>query len=319
MHRTVVYRAPKYSKNHSYPSSSSLYSKHPHARAGRHLWRALSGARRTRPFHHRRIGRPAEEAAGVPRRRPADWRERWPTADVHEHGPFSSSSDSAGDFAACATSSCRCAALLMRPPSAPRAPLSTAEQRCWMAADEALSDTRRASITLQAKGSAAPASHPSGHLASFPPSAFPSPASRPAAIHVTNHLHKVNGLHRIAHPHQGRRARPRILRPGEWSSIVLFSSKHAAATVTKFFTASTWDHIGLVVKFGAKHVFILEYAGGVYLYPLFTRLLLITRCRAVSSASAGCCPVRTAPRCRRRSSSSCATLPAARRHRSTRW
>ena len=54
--------------------------------------------------------------------------------------------------------------------------------------------------------------------------------------------------------------------------IVLFSSKHAAATVTKFFTASTWDHIGLVVKFGAKHVFILEYAGGVYLYPLFTRL-----------------------------------------------
>ena len=40
----------------------------------------------------------------------------------------------------------------------------------------------------------------------------------------------------------------------------------------KFFTASTWDHIGLVVKFGSRHVFILEYAGGVYLYPLFTRL-----------------------------------------------
>ena len=54
--------------------------------------------------------------------------------------------------------------------------------------------------------------------------------------------------------------------------IVLFSSKHAAATVTKFFTASTWDHIGLVVKFGPRHVFILEDAGGVYLYPLFTRL-----------------------------------------------
>jgi len=54
--------------------------------------------------------------------------------------------------------------------------------------------------------------------------------------------------------------------------IILFSSKHAAATVTKCFTASTWDHCGLVVKFGHRHVFILEYAGGVYLYPLFTRL-----------------------------------------------
>lgn len=54
--------------------------------------------------------------------------------------------------------------------------------------------------------------------------------------------------------------------------IILFSSKHAAANVTKCFTASTWDHIGLVVKFGHRHVFVLEYAGGVYLYPLFTRL-----------------------------------------------
>ena len=57
--------------------------------------------------------------------------------------------------------------------------------------------------------------------------------------------------------------------------IFLFSSKHAGAQVTKFFTGSTWDHIGLVVKFpyNAGHqVFILEYAGGVYLYPLFTRL-----------------------------------------------
>ena len=54
--------------------------------------------------------------------------------------------------------------------------------------------------------------------------------------------------------------------------IILFSSKHAAAHVTKCFTASTWDHCGLVVKFGHRHVFVLEYAGGVYLYPLFTRL-----------------------------------------------
>ena len=42
--------------------------------------------------------------------------------------------------------------------------------------------------------------------------------------------------------------------------IILFSSKHAAASVTKCFTASTWDHCGIVVKFGSRHVFILEYA-----------------------------------------------------------
>ena len=54
--------------------------------------------------------------------------------------------------------------------------------------------------------------------------------------------------------------------------VVLFSSKHAAAAVTKCFTASSWDHCGLVIKFGPRHVYILEYAGGVYLYPLFTRL-----------------------------------------------
>jgi len=54
--------------------------------------------------------------------------------------------------------------------------------------------------------------------------------------------------------------------------IILFSSKHAASHVTKCFTASTWDHCGLVIKLSPKHVFILEYAGGVYLYPLFTRL-----------------------------------------------
>ncbi len=54
--------------------------------------------------------------------------------------------------------------------------------------------------------------------------------------------------------------------------LVLFSSKHAGAQVTKFFTASMWDHCGIVVKFSPRHVYILEYAGGVYLYPLFTRL-----------------------------------------------
>ena len=54
--------------------------------------------------------------------------------------------------------------------------------------------------------------------------------------------------------------------------LVLFSSKHASAQITKCFTVSEWDHIGLVVKFSSKHVYILEYAGGVVLYPLRTRL-----------------------------------------------
>ena len=54
--------------------------------------------------------------------------------------------------------------------------------------------------------------------------------------------------------------------------LVLFSSRHAASQMTKCFTASSWDHCGLIVKLSPKHVLILEYAGGVYLYPLFTRL-----------------------------------------------
>lgn len=58
--------------------------------------------------------------------------------------------------------------------------------------------------------------------------------------------------------------------------LILFSSKHAASHVTKCFTASTWDHCGIVVKLSPKHVFILEYAGGVYLYPpLHAPLLLL--------------------------------------------
>ena len=54
--------------------------------------------------------------------------------------------------------------------------------------------------------------------------------------------------------------------------LFLFSSKHAASHVTKCFTGSGWDHLGMVVKLSDSQVFILEYAGGVFLYPLFTRL-----------------------------------------------
>ena len=49
--------------------------------------------------------------------------------------------------------------------------------------------------------------------------------------------------------------------------LFLFSSKHAASHVTKCFTGSGWDHLGMVVKLSDSQVFILEYAGGVFLYP----------------------------------------------------
>ena len=52
-----------------------------------------------------------------------------------------------------------------------------------------------------------------------------------------------------------------IVRTGD---LILFSSKHTAANFTKCFTASTWDHCGLVVKFSSRHVFILEYAGAAW-------------------------------------------------------
>ena len=68
--------------------------------------------------------------------------------------------------------------------------------------------------------------------------------------------------------------------------LVLFSSRHAASQMTKCFTGSAWDHCGLVVKLSPKHVLILEYAGGVYLYPLFTRLCTPPQIELARSRSA---------------------------------
>ena len=78
--------------------------------------------------------------------------------------------------------------------------------------------------------------------------------------------------------------------------IILFSSKHSASYITKFFTQSgvpasrrfstalrylTWwcrvlgagfDHIGMVVKPSPTQVFLLEWGGGLFVCPLEERL-----------------------------------------------
>jgi len=55
--------------------------------------------------------------------------------------------------------------------------------------------------------------------------------------------------------------------------VVLFSSKHNASSITKFFTSSGWDHIGIVVKPSATQVFLLEWGGGLFVCPFVDRLV----------------------------------------------
>lgn len=55
--------------------------------------------------------------------------------------------------------------------------------------------------------------------------------------------------------------------------VVLFSSRHAASHLTKFFTRSDFDHIGLVIKPGSSQTFLLEWGGGLFVCPLEDRLV----------------------------------------------
>merc|ERR1711935_513930 len=55
--------------------------------------------------------------------------------------------------------------------------------------------------------------------------------------------------------------------------IILFSSKHNASYITKFFTQSGWDHIAMVVKPSPTQVFLLEWGGGLFVCPLEERLM----------------------------------------------
>ena len=54
--------------------------------------------------------------------------------------------------------------------------------------------------------------------------------------------------------------------------IVLFSSKNHGANLTKFFTNSWWDHIGVVVKPMAGRAYLVEWGGGLFASELVERL-----------------------------------------------
>ena len=54
--------------------------------------------------------------------------------------------------------------------------------------------------------------------------------------------------------------------------LVLFSSKHSGAKITKFFTNSEWDHVGIIVKPSASRTYIVEWGGGLFASELVERL-----------------------------------------------
>ena len=54
--------------------------------------------------------------------------------------------------------------------------------------------------------------------------------------------------------------------------LLLFSSRHAASNITKFFTNSSWDHVGIVVRPCRGFTFVVEWAGGIFASPIVERL-----------------------------------------------
>jgi hypothetical protein len=62
---------------------------------------------------------------------------------------------------------------------------------------------------------------------------------------------------------------PCLCRTGD---VVLFSSNHSASNVTKVFTASEWDHVGIVVRPEPGRMYLFEWAGGLHLTNLVGRL-----------------------------------------------
>ena len=54
--------------------------------------------------------------------------------------------------------------------------------------------------------------------------------------------------------------------------LLLFSSRHAASNLTKFFTNSSWDHVGIVVRPRRGFTFVVEWAGGIFASPMVERL-----------------------------------------------
>ena len=54
--------------------------------------------------------------------------------------------------------------------------------------------------------------------------------------------------------------------------LLLFSSRHAASNITKLFTNSSWDHVGIVVRPCRGFTFVVEWAGGIFASPIVERL-----------------------------------------------
>ena len=54
--------------------------------------------------------------------------------------------------------------------------------------------------------------------------------------------------------------------------ILLFSSKHSSSNITKYFTKSRWDHIGIVIKPSPTRAYIVEWGGGLFACELVERL-----------------------------------------------
>ena len=63
-----------------------------------------------------------------------------------------------------------------------------------------------------------------------------------------------------------------IVNTASTGDIILFSSKHAGSKITKFFTNSEWDHVGIVIKPSATRCYIVEWGGGLFACDLIERL-----------------------------------------------
>ena len=71
-----------------------------------------------------------------------------------------------------------------------------------------------------------------------------------------------------------RKDGPSALRPTAWvqeltascrtGDIVLFSSKHSSSNITKFFTNSVWDHVGVVVRPSPNRAYLVEWGQGLF-------------------------------------------------------
>lgn len=63
--------------------------------------------------------------------------------------------------------------------------------------------------------------------------------------------------------------------------LLLFSSKHSTSFITKYFTKSRWDHIGIVVKPCPTKAYLIEWGNGLFACELVERLTEYAECDAL--------------------------------------